>query len=148
MSSSQLSGPPDTNDSEPYAPKSISRLGEISREEREAAVRESGPPWKEWLFSVALKWWMGLLWLILDAWIVAGWIEVGGWLELAASLAAAVFLEYLLYQYLWHPYDPEFRGRFRRSLGTPFEVGRWVPERSDILAGKTDTSVPDLRQFQ
>jgi len=148
VSPSPPSRPLDTDDVEPYPAKPISGLGGLTREEREAAIRAEGSTWREWWFGVALKWWLGLLWLVIDSWIVAGWIEVGGWLPLAGSLAAAIFLEYLLYQYLWHPYDPELGGKFRRSWRTPFEVGRWVPERSALLAGKTETRVPDLRQFQ
>jgi len=148
VSSSSPPRPLETEGVEPYPAKPITRLGGLAPEEREAAIRTEGTSWREWLYGVALKWWLGLLWLIIDSWIVAGWIEVGGWLPLAGSLAAAIFLEYLLYQYLWHPYDPELRGKFRPSWRTPFEVGRWVPERADLLAGKAGASAPDPRQFQ
>jgi hypothetical protein len=87
--------------------------------------------------------------LICDAWIIAGWIEVGGWLPLAATLVPALYFEYLVYQYLWHPYHAESRGKFRPSWHTPFEVGRWRPERPAVLAGRLrpEGSHPDPREF-
>ncbi len=121
--------------------------------EREAALRVPGPPWKEWLFLVAFRWWLGLGLLIVDAWIAAGWIEVGGWLPLVGSLAAALYLEYLLYQYLWHPYDAELGDRFHPTWRTPFRVGRWSLDREKLLRGEighttpTIQDGPDPRQF-
>ena len=123
------------------------QLGKLTPEEREAAIRNPGQSWREWGYGVALKWWVGLGLFIVDAWIVAGWAEVGGWLELAGSLAIAIYLEHLLYQYLWHPYQPELHGTFRPTWKTPFEVGRWVPERKAVLAGKLEVNTPDPHQF-
>jgi hypothetical protein len=101
--------------------------------ERTAALRDPGPSWKEWLYGEAIKWWLGIVLLIVDSWIAVGWAEAGGWLELGASLVAALYLEFLLYQYLWHPYDPSRRGAFRPSWRRPFEVGRWSPDRPQVL---------------
>lgn len=123
------------------------QIGKLTPEERESALRAPGESWGRWFYGTALKWWIGLAVLVIDSWIVAGWIEVGGWLPLVGSVALAIYLEYLLYQYLWHPYHPELRGKFRPSWHSPFEAGRWVPERSDLRAGKLEPSAPDPRQF-
>jgi hypothetical protein len=121
-----------------------------SRSEREALIREPGPSWREWLYTQAFRWWLGLGFLILDTWIAAGWVEVGGWLPLVASLIAAGYLEFLLWQYLWHPYDPELRGKFQPSWHRPFEVGRWSPDRQKVLSGQWgpgEGGVPDPQEF-
>ncbi len=125
------------------------RLG-LSASEREALIREPGPSWREWLYAQAFRWWLGLAYLIVDAWILAGWVEVGAWLPLAGSLAAAIYLEYVLWQYLWHVYDPELRGKFRASWHSPVEVGRWSPDRDRVLKGDlapTPGTGPDPREF-
>ncbi len=119
--------------------------------EREAALRAPGPSWSDWLYSQAIRWWLGIALLIVDTWIAAGWIEIGAWIPLAVSLVAALYLEYLLFQYLWHPYDPELRGRFRRSWHTPVEVGRWAPDRERALRGDLgpdgEARGPDPKEF-
>lgn len=139
--------PLESKEPEPSAAPAPPRIGQLTPEEREAALRNPGQSWRDWFYGVALKWWIGLGIVIVDSWIVAGWVEVAGWLELAGSLAIAIYLEYLLFQYLWHPYQPEFHGKFRRSWKTPFEVGRWIPERRALLAGTLEPSTPDPHQF-
>jgi len=119
-----------------------------SEADREAALRDPGPSWKEWLYAQAFPWWLGIVFLILDSWIAAGWVEVGGWLPLGASLVVAIYLEYLVYQYFWHPYDPERRGKFHRTWHHPFEVGRWSPDRERVLRGDRGPAAgPDPRDF-
>ncbi len=115
------------------------------------ADADPGPSWREWLFGEAFKWWLGLALLIVDGWIVAGWIEAGALVPLVLSISAAIYLEYLLYQYLWHPYRPELRGKFRRSWLHPFEVGRWCPEHARLRQGGVvpveEGAGPDPRNF-
>ena len=133
---------------EPYVtPPKAPQIGKLTQEEREAALQNPGPSWGEWFYGVALKWWIGLAIFIIDCWIVAGWVEAGGWLQLAGSLALALYLEHVLWQYLWHPYQPELRGTFRPTWRVPFEVGRWAPERAALRAGKLEPRTPDPRQF-
>ncbi|HTT73784.1 MAG TPA: hypothetical protein VMG99_06530 [Thermoplasmata archaeon] len=117
--------------------------------EREAAIRAPGPSWHDWLYGQAFKWWLGIGLLILDSWLVAGWLEVGNWIAATISIVLAVYVEYLLYQYLWHPYEHGRRGPFRPSWRAPFVVGRWQPEWREIRAGITpDGSVTtDRREF-
>lgn len=148
MSSSPLPSPTEPGEVPPGAtlPKAP-QLGKLTAEEREAALKAPGQSWHDWFYFIALKWWVGLGILIIDSWIVAGWIEAGGWLELLGSVALAVYLEYLLWQYLWHPYHPELHGQFRPTWKAPFEAGRWTPEREALLAGKLEPAAPDPRQF-
>ncbi|MGA8604737.1 MAG: hypothetical protein WB788_06730 [Thermoplasmata archaeon] len=137
-------GEPDPEDREERR-----RLG-LTEKEREALIHEPGPSWREWFYTQAFRWWLGLAFLIIDAWIVAGWLQVNAWLPLAASLVAAIYLEFLLWQYLWHVYNPELRGKFRPSWHSPFEVGRWSPDRERVLRGDvspTPGSGPDPREF-
>ena len=95
-------------------------------------------PWKEWAFYSGFKPWVGLGLFIIDAWIAAGWLEVGNYYGLVPSLGLAVYLEILLYRYLW--YRPSLHGslsrrRFRRSWIRPVAVGRWTPEAAERRAG-------------
>jgi hypothetical protein len=94
---------------------------------RKRALTEPGPSWREWLYFSAFRWWMGILFLIIDSWIVASFIEASDWVLLAPATLGAVYLEYLLYRYLWARPEEVRRGRARRRW-PPFEVGRWTPE--------------------
>jgi hypothetical protein len=120
------------------------------RRQRRAALQDPGPSWREWLFGSAFKMWLGIALLIIDSWIAAGWAEAHGWYGLAISLGVAVYLELLLYQYLWHTYRPELRGKFRPSWWSPWEVGRWSPDRQEALhpSGRpVSPDHPDPREF-
>lgn len=117
--------------------------------DRGALTAAPAPSWREWLYGHAFRWWIGLVSLIVDAWIVAGWIQVRGWLPLFGSLAAVVYLEFVLWQYLFHPYKPQIRGKFRATWYAPFKVGRWSPDREGGLKleiGPVDRG-PDPREF-
>lgn len=99
-------------------------------DEKAYALKDPGTPWKEWWYLHASKWYIGLGLLIVDVWIVASWIEANSPLGLVLSLATALYLEFLLYQYLWHvpsPGDRRTRDRFRPSWFRPVEHGRWTP---------------------
>jgi hypothetical protein len=116
------------------------------------ADADPGPSWREWLYGEAFKWWLGLALVVVDGWILAAGIEAAAWIPLGIAAVAAVYLEYLLYQYLWHPYQPELRGKFRRSWVHPFEVGRWCPEHEWLSRGLPDPNAaeapgPDPRNF-
>jgi hypothetical protein len=95
-------------------------------------------PWKEWAYYSGLKPWVGLGLFTIDAWIAAAWLEAGNYYGLVPSLALAVYLEILLYRYLW--YRPPVRarrskGRFRRLWWHPAGSGRWTPEAEQRRAG-------------
>jgi hypothetical protein len=146
------SDPPSTSAPIPFGESEPDAAGSwrAAEEDRKAIIAQPGPSWHEWLYGQAFKWWLGIGLLIVDSWIVAGWIEVAAWVPLAVSVGIAIYLEYLLYQYLWHPYHPELRGKFRPTWKSPFEVGRWVPDRAKLLSGDVATAVPtgpDPKEF-
>jgi hypothetical protein len=104
-----------------------------TREEldKHRALQEPGLPWREWVLYRAVPWWLGIALLIPDASIVVTWIELDNVIGLVLSLGAALYLEFLLYRYLWYrpdPYGKRRRGPFRPSWTRPVEFGRWTPE--------------------
>jgi hypothetical protein len=122
--------------------------------EKELALREPGPSWREWAFFTGFKPWLGVVFLIADAWIAAAWLEAGNLIALALSLFAAVYLEFLLYRYLWYRPDPEDardRTTFRPTWTRPVRYGRWTPEAERVRAGLPLEAAPergpDPREF-
>ena len=103
-------------------------IAEAEAEEKRRALAEPGPTWKEWLYFTAFRWWLGIVFLILDSWIVVEFLEIGNVLALIAASAGALYLEYLLYVYLWRRPEPTRHARAQRPRWPPFEVGRWTPE--------------------
>jgi hypothetical protein len=123
-------------------------------EEKKAALADPGPGWKQWFLHDNSKWWFGLLFLIVDVWIADTWLAPVNLLGLVPSLAAAFYLEFVAYSYLWHrPSDEALdrRGPFRRRWVEPFEYGRWTPEADRVRAGlplrRISTEGPDHRDF-
>jgi hypothetical protein len=106
-------------------------------EEKRDALRDPGPTWKEWFFYDHAKWWVCLAFLVIDSWIGTGWVYNGsltlvGGLETVAALVAAVYLEFLLYRYLWRRPRDISRARFRPSWKALTEYGRWTPEATAL----------------
>lgn len=120
-------------------------------EEKRRALQDPGRPWKEWFYFTALKWWIGILFLIVDSWIVSTFLVLRSWGFLAASIVAAVYLEYLAFEYLWRRPDPAHPPRTGRFRWPPFEVGRWTPEGFGLRAGRPhrppEEPVADPREF-
>ena len=120
-------------------------------QEKQRALSEPGPTWREWFFYDGSKWWVGLVFLIVDAWVGGYWFSDGNYTAdrtvfAALSLAGAVYLELLLYRYLWRrPTDAS------KSHGKPFrpgwtalrEWGRWTPEAERMRARGTPPPAPD-----
>ncbi len=128
--------PEEVIDQEQWAELDV-RLERV-RAEKEAALRDPGPSWKEWFYFDASKWWIGSGLLILDSWLVAFWFEVGSIPGLVLSVAAAIYLEFLLARYLWHrpSDDPALSsGAFRPTWFRPVRYGRWTPEGFRVRAG-------------
>ncbi|MGA7477213.1 MAG: hypothetical protein WBW47_08425 [Thermoplasmata archaeon] len=118
-------------------------LAEESLEDRVAdekarALQEPGPGWRTWFFQRALRGYYLLGMLIVNVQIVVAWYEAASVTGLVVSLAVAIYLEFLLYRYLWYrpPYEaPPPRGRFRPTWTRPVEYGRWTPEADLVRAG-------------
>jgi hypothetical protein len=123
-------------------------LDEIDEEKRRA-LAEPGPSWGDWFFFKAAKAYLVLLYLIVDVWIGVGWVNAGAPLLAVPSLAAAIYLELLLYRYLWYaPEEPPYI--FRPSLITPVRYGRWTPEGRLLRRGASLSDVvegPNLDEF-
>jgi hypothetical protein len=118
--------------------------------ERPAAVNAPGPSWREYFYFSFAKAWALLAFAILDAWVVASWLQPLNAPGLALSLAGALYLEFLLYRYLWYEPGPEerlSRGQFRPRWNRPTRLGRWTPEawRSQGQ-GTADEERPDTTQ--
>jgi hypothetical protein len=126
---------------------------EISPEERQAlvdqmdrvrqqkleALHAPGLSWREWFYFDALKWWIGLGCFIVDVWIVSWWVEGAPWYLGVVTLAAGIYLEILLFRYLWYRPREETsrqRGAFRRTVWHPVEFGRWTPEWRLVQQGR------------
>jgi hypothetical protein len=128
-------------------------------EENRRAIRDPGPSWKEWFLYDGAKWWVALVFLIVDSWIVTGWFSYGtitrtGVLGAVLSLVLALYLEVLAYRLLWRrpSEDGSRRGqRFRPGWTALREVGFWTPEAARFRAGgprpAPEDSAPDHRDF-
>ena len=105
--------------------------------ERQAALAEQGPSWRAWFYTSFSMVYLGLGLLIVDAIVVAAWVQARLNLGALAGVAIGlIYVEYLLYQFLW--YRPEHgaslsgpRSAPRSALGGrswlhPFAVGRWT----------------------
>jgi DNA-binding transcriptional LysR family regulator len=107
--------------------------------ERKKALEHPGPPWRDWFYASFLKVWIPLGFLIVDSWIVGYWVEAGELIGVLPSLAVAIYLEYLVFMYLWYrPRDDpshSVRAESRRRWLFPVLFGRWTPEGTRIRAG-------------
>jgi len=109
-------------------------------DERKKALDHPGPSWSEWFYGSFLRVWIVLGFLVVDSWVAGYWVESGQYGGILPSLAVAIYLEFLGYQYLWHRprEDPSQSVRSdeapRRWLH-PVEFGRWTPEGERVRAG-------------
>jgi hypothetical protein len=129
------------------------------REDQLRALRDPGPTWREWFYYDAMKWWLGLLYLVVDSWILVSWISGVGFSPLGVagmlvSTGVALYFEVLFYRYLWlRPSDDTIRkGPFRPSWHTLREFGRWTPEEVAMRSGKlrrptAQDGAPDAHEF-
>jgi hypothetical protein len=123
-------------------------------EEKQRALHEPGPTWREWWFHSASKWYILLGFLVVDLWVVAYWVEVGNGVAGLLSVLALLYGEFLLYQFLWFRPDPEVRlGRrapFRPTWWRPVRYGRWTPE-GEVARSRGGAAVeeegPDVKEF-
>jgi len=121
--------------------------------EKARALEEPGPSWRTWALHSLLRWYYMLGILIADVQIVVYWYEVGSVVGLVLSLAAALYLEFLLYRILWYrprPDAPRLH-QFHRTWFRPVEYGRWTTEAQLVAAGvdiyRGTTDEPNPREF-
>ncbi|MCI4347766.1 MAG: hypothetical protein L3J97_04005 [Thermoplasmata archaeon] len=132
-------------------------LPKLDEDLRHSAIATPGKSWREWLFSSFAKVYIGLGLFIGDAIVAAYWLEARNALGLVGSIAPLLYLEFLLYQFLW--YEPVPSRSVRRSLAQdagddaavprmssapvftwidlvhPFAAGRWSETRQRRLQG-------------
>lgn len=124
---------------------------EPTAQQRKEALEAAGPTWREYFFRSFLKVWIGLALFIVDIWIIVTWIQPLNLALMLATLAVAIYLEFLLYQYLWRRAslsdDPQ---KFRPSVFRPVLYGRWTIEADLARAGKLAVEPrkgPDPKEF-
>ena len=108
------------------------------QEEKRTALADKGIPWKEWWFYSASKWYVVLLFLVVDVWALVAWADGGG-VYLLPVLAGLAYLEFLLYQYLYYRSPTRNQRRsasVRRTWYRPVEFGRWTPEGERARTGR------------
>jgi len=119
----------------PWDPFGIreARDRKLSEEERKEVIADPGLSWKDWAIYQGLKTWVGLALFIGDCLLFAGlWTggSVAYRISIAPAMAGAIYLNYLLWSYLW--YVPDIgqlrKAKQKRTLLHPFPVGRWTPE--------------------
>jgi hypothetical protein len=122
-------------------------------EEKRRALADPGPSWRVWWFHHAAKWYVVLGLLIADLWLVTLGVETGGLAFALVALAGLLYLEFLLYRFLWYrPRDEGRRavGAFRPTLVRPVRYGRWTPEADYVRSGgqlDADDDGAKLREF-
>jgi hypothetical protein len=119
--------------------------------EKARALREPGPSWRQWMFQSAFRTYYLLGILIADVQVIVAWYEVGSIVGLILSLVLALYLEFLLYRYLWYrPRETLTERVFHRSWLRPVEYGRWTAEadlvRAGISIGRTEEG-PTPKEF-
>jgi hypothetical protein len=101
-----------------------------------------GPTWREWFYTSFAKTYALLGLFIADAIVLAGWLQSRYYLG-SLTLLPMLYVEFLLYQYLWHePSAAEQRSRSTR-LGAaggrawvhPVPYGRWSATARDVRDG-------------
>jgi hypothetical protein len=123
------------------------------QQEMERARAEPGPSWRAWFLFQGAKWWVGLGFLTVDVWIVVGAFQGQNLAITVGLLALALYLEVLLFEFLWHRPDPAHRhgaASPRSRWIHPVPVGRWTPEAVAARAGlnlPAGEGAPDAREF-
>ena len=121
------------------SPEEVTRFRAAAEEIEDGkrqALGEPGPSWKDRWYYSASKWYIVLLFLIVDAWALGSLFVA--WYIAVPVLVALVYGEFVLYEYLYRRPHPERRHRgisIRRSWYRPFGVGRWTPEGAAIRTG-------------
>ncbi|MGI0053128.1 MAG: hypothetical protein ACREC5_02635 [Thermoplasmata archaeon] len=131
----------------------------LTEEERRAAIADPGPSWRQYFLRDFLRWWTALGYFVVDAVIVASYLRPPDPAAILLELTAALYLEYLLYEFLWYTprWFAEGAGRYRTEAPTgwrrairPVAAGRWTDAYRWIRSGREVRSTapgPDPREF-
>ena len=111
-----------------------------TEEERKAALAHPGPTWTDYFFRSFLKAWIALGYLILDVFVVGFWLENHLYVGILPSLVAAVYLEWLLWAYLYYEPHGGASASQRREPGLdrflfPVTFGRWTEPGDRVRHG-------------
>ncbi|MGC2289525.1 MAG: hypothetical protein WA688_06685, partial [Thermoplasmata archaeon] len=87
--------------------RSMGFLPKLEGPLRDQAIRDPGPTWGEWLIGPFAKVWVVLGFFVVDSWIFVLWAAPFNALAMVASLAGALYLEFLLWRFLWFAPDRE-----------------------------------------
>jgi hypothetical protein len=142
----------------PPGPLEGLRPRDLTEEQRQAALVDPGPTWREYFYYSFVKVWVCLGFFVLDAVLVASLLNPLQLVALVLAVPLAIYAEYVLYMYLW--YRPSLahalsrREEFRPSWRLPVEFGRWTPESDRIRRGldpflrrAPSPAGPDSREF-
>ncbi len=128
-------------------------LEPLDKQTRRTLADLPGPTWREWFFYSFLKTWIALGFFVLDAIVIVFWLSPFEPGPLAASLAVVLYVELLLYRFLWYRPDlsgPRAAGKFQPSWLRPVEFGRWTPEAAIARSGQSPyprPAGPNPREF-
>ncbi|MCI4347212.1 MAG: hypothetical protein L3J97_01165 [Thermoplasmata archaeon] len=121
---------------------------------RAAAIEEPGASWREYVYLSLAKAWVILGFGVGDAWIIASWLQPPNFGALGLSLVGAIYLEFLLFRFLWYvpgPDESASTGPFRPSWTRPVRFGRWTPEAGRLRKQRDRAGVerpgPDPSEF-
>jgi hypothetical protein len=113
--------------------KGIRGMPPLSDEERKRFIDDPGIPWMTWLLTIGLKPWIGLGLFIGDSLTLLNLWVIGtpvARIAMVPTLLLLIYLNFLLWSYLWHvPTPEELRASpVSPTLRSPFAVGRWTPD--------------------
>lgn len=156
MSTPSPENPSPPSPAPPEAPEPRYRVGFLPKLEgpaRDQAIAEPGPTWGEWLIGPFAKVWLALAFFIADSWVFVLWAVPFDPYAMVGSLAAALYLEFLCWRFLWFAPDREDdlkRLPFRPRWSQLTRFGRWTPQGARLRAGQDpyETEVPqDMTEF-
>ncbi len=131
------------------APTDLDAFPDPDEVEKREALRDPGPSWKEWFLFQGAKAWLGLVFVILDVWVAEIWLSPWQPIGLGLSLAFAVYLEFLVWRFLWYRPEVYSNSGFHPTPLRPRVVGRWTPEDAALRRGESRVGVegPDPSEF-
>ncbi len=144
------------NTSAPAPPPKYTRVGYLPKLEgplREQALKDPGPTWGEWLVGPFAKVWVALGFFVVDSWIFVLWAAPFDLTAMIASLLAGVYLQFLLWRFLWYAPDREddlHSLPFRPNWARLTRFGRWTPQSVRLRAGQDPYEghpVDDMSEF-